>query len=86
MDKDSVPIHPFWDWPRQRLEEARCRDSTSNDNINFSIHHQDNSLYFHSDVYKYIMGGVPIFFSFVDCHHLPHLGMKAISGMYTNQR
>ena len=77
---------PLWGWFKHRLEEARCNVDMTNSDDNRTIAHHSDLLNFHSGIFQRTWGGVPIIYSFGDCHQLPPVRMKPISDMSTRPK
>ena len=77
----------FWGWFKHRLEGARCGGGdVLNPDLNSNNDHHINTLHYHSDIFKRTWGGVPIVYSFGDCHQLPPVGMEVISNISTRPK
>jgi len=82
MDEDSMSGRPFWGWFKHRLEEAR----SSVDDNNRNMEHHSDILNFNYEIFQRSWGGIPVIYSFGDCHQLPPVTMKPISDMSTRPR
>ena len=81
MDEDSMAGRPFWAWFRHRIEEGRTppiiQDHRAENHDLPNVH----TFPFPPSVYERSWGGIPLVYSFGDCHQLPPVGMKAISDL-----